>query len=413
MHDLMKQSPVRIIFGSMLTAFLWLGLGITDCAATNLNDLFNLPIWQDSSLWDDEVKSTARRLNLRGTDNEGSAFYRGSFGGKVKCLGADLYAMELYSLDGKTQRLVLAFANAADLAAQQGSRPASERDYLEYQQRDRKEIESRLTGRLGPPGTMGKDTTWSWMGHLMRLKANPTGLTLTIEKGDYSPVPNRQQRLVESGYRPFDPAGRVERRPNGDVVISQIPPISQGNRNFCVPASWEKNLRYFGLALNVYELAEAGGTSVQGSLYRRFANQVAREIEPIGFRVSYLRGGPDDYDLLSKYIDQGLPVVWAMDARLLPQWVLQSQSRRSSLPAQEPRQPIGTPAFHALLIIGYNRKAKEVALSDSTELGHRTPEIWASAEEIRRSHVPSEPLIALLPPNSLLAPSRPFKTKLY
>jgi hypothetical protein len=66
-----------------------------------------------------------------------------------------------------------------------------------------------------------------------------------------------------------------------------------------------------------------------------------------------------------------------------------------------------------VLIIGYNARHNEVAISDSTELGHTTPEIWARAEEIKQCHVPSEPLIVLRPPNSLVAPSREFKKKIY
>jgi len=379
--------------------------------ASNLNDLFQIPLWQDSLLWDDDARSVARRLDLAGAENEGAAFYRQGFNGKRSCLGAPLFSIDLYTQDGKAQRLVLGFVNTADLASLGVG--VTQADFQRVQKEQRQLISQKLSGRLGAGIEKSGTWHWNWLGHLLKLQETSTALVLTIEKGSYSPIASESQRMVESGYQPFDPAGRVQRRSNGDVVITKIPPISQGDRNYCVPASWEKNLRYFGLALNVYDLAESGGTQVQGTQYRRFASRVGQEIGQMGFQLDYPRHSPDNLTELARHIDQGLPVVWAMDAQLLPEWVRQSRSRRSQLPDSPPRTPGPEKAYHALLIIGYNARFKEVALSDSTELGHSTPEIWASAEEIKLCHVPSEPLVVLRPPNSLVAPRQGFKTKIY
>lgn len=398
-----------------MSDFLRLGVGLWLMAcgvqATNLNDLFQLPIWQDSTLWDDDARAVARRLDLEGAENKGAAFFRRGFGGSRTSLGAPLFSIDLYSQEGKAQRLVLGFVNAADLDAQ--GVQVGPADFAKLKTEQRQAIVQRLSGRLGAAIEKSGSWHWSWVGHGLKLQETGQALILSIEKGSYSPVANENSRLIESGYQPFDPTGRVLRRPNGDVVITKIPPISQGDRNFCVPASWEKNLRYFGVALNVYELADSGGTEVQGSPYRRFASRVTREISPLGFQVDPLRHAPDNLAELARSIDAGLPVVWAMDAQLLPHWVAQSRSRRESLTNSPPRSMGPDKAYHALLIIGYNARHKEVALSDSTELGHATPEIWAAVEEIKRCHVPSEPLIVLRPPNSLVAPSREFKKKIY
>jgi hypothetical protein len=398
-----------------MAATLLLSLGLwqltSDVQATNLNDLFQLPIWQDSTLWDDDARAVARRLDLEGAENKGAAFFRRGLGGSRSCLGVPLYSIDLYSQEGKAQRLVLGFVNAADLNAQGVQMTPA--DFSKLKTEQRQAIVQRLSGRLGPAIENSGSWHWSWMGHGLKLQETSQALILSIEKAPYSPVANQSRRLIESGYQPFDPRGRVLRRPNGDVVITKIPPISQGNRNFCVPASWEKNLRYFGVALNVYELADSGGTEVQGSAYQRFASRITREISSLGFRVEYLRHAPDNLTELAQSIDAGLPVIWAMDAQLLPGWVAQSRARRDSLPPSPLRLPGPEKAYHAVLIIGYNARHNEVAISDSTELGHTTPEIWARAEEIKQCHVPSEPLIVLRPPNSLVAPSREFKKKIY
>lgn len=379
--------------------------------ASNLNDLFQMPVWQDSLLWDDDVRSVARRLDLAGTENEGAAFYRQGYNGQRQCLGAPLFSIDLYTQDGKAQRLVFGFVNTADLASLGVG--VTRADFERMQKEQREIIAQKLSSRLGAGIVKSGAWHWSWVGHGIKLQETSSALLLTIEKGTYSPLANESQRKVESGYQPFDPASRVVRRSNGDVVITQIPPISQGDRNYCVPASWEKNLRYFGLSLNIYELAEAGGTQVQGSLFRRFATRVGQEIGQMGFKLDYPRYAPDNLTELARHIDQGLPVVWAMDAQLLPEWIQQSRNRRSQLPKSPPRSPGPEKAYHAVLIIGYNARHKEVALSDSTELGHSTPEIWASAEEVKRCHVPSEPLVVLRPPHSLVAPRQGFKTKIY
>jgi hypothetical protein len=379
--------------------------------ATALNDVFQLPVWQDSLLWDDAARAVARRLNLDGADNNGVSFFRQAFQGRVSCLGAPLYSIDLYSQDGNAQRLVLGFANAADLHAQ--GKAMAPRELESHLRGHRDTIIQRLSARLGGPAEKSNLWIWSWLGHQLRLQETSTALILTIEKGDYSPTASKKENLLERDHRAFNPASRVVRRANGDVVVSKIPPISQGDRGFCVPAAWEKNLRYFGVALNVYELAEAGGTRVTGSSFRGFASRLTRELSPLGFKLDYLRQSAHDLDAVASYIDRGLPLVWGIDAQLLREWVAQSRSRRGALPSQPARKLPGDPAYHGLLIIGYNQKNKELALSDTTELGHTTPEIWISQEEARLCGIPSAPLIAVIPPDSLTPPKLNPRTKIY
>lgn len=376
--------------------------------ATNLNDAFGLPVWSDSSLWDDGARSVARRLNLQGAENEEAAFYRGAFGGQARCLGVPLFSVDLYAREGLAQRLVLGFVNAADLAG--AGVPSPERAFTERVETDRTEIIRRLSGRLGRAIEGKKQWIWSWMGHQLSLQETSSALVLTIERGEYSPQTSESSKRVEDGHQKFSPASRVKRRDNGDVVITGLPPINQGARGFCVPAAWEKCLRYYGLSLNVYELAEAGGTTASGSTYGRFTGSVGREISPLGFRIDYLRARPSDLSQLAGYLDQGHPIIWFMDAGLLENWVIQTLTRRNALSEVErgPRPNPRPGSYHALLIVGYNEKNKELALSDTTELGHSLPEIWVSTEEADASHMTSAAMISLQPPNSLVAPKREF-----
>ena len=48
---------------------------------------------------------------------------------------------------------------------------------------------------------------------------------------------------------------------NGDVLIENIPMVDQGPKGYCVPATWERYLRYFDMPADMYLLAIVGGTS--------------------------------------------------------------------------------------------------------------------------------------------------------
>lgn len=376
--------------------------------ASNLNDCFGTPVWSDSLLWDDDAFGVAHRLGLGGKGHAGSDFYRGSFAGGVRTLGEPLYSLDLYCMEGKPQRLVFGFLNQADLhAAGRSLAPAA---FIKERDEARTRIAKRLETRLGPPAGEGP-WVWSWVGHQIQLQTTSSALIVTIEKGNYVPNESKSAGLVEQDHKAFNPAEKVKRRENGDVVVTGIPRISQGNRGYCVPAAWEKVLRYYGVSLNVYELAEAGGTRVSGSSYREFAGSVSRELSPLAFKLDYLRETADDIPAIKKYIDRGMPLVWGIDAQLLPQWIEQTRRRRDELSAADKvtRKLSAPPGYHALLIIGYNEAKGEIAVSDSTELGHSIPEIWLAKQEARQVTVVSAPLIAVLPPNSLVVPTKAFK----
>ncbi|MDX6767847.1 MAG: C39 family peptidase [Candidatus Methylacidiphilales bacterium] len=376
--------------------------------ATNLNDLFHLPVWKDSNLWDDEAEGVAWRMKLKGTSNAGTEIYRNSFYGSMEVLGEPLFSLDLYCSEHKPQRVVFGFINQADLNAV-GTQLA-EPEFRKKRDEAMGRISAQLSERLGAPAGSGP-WTWSWVGHQIQMQATSSALIVTLEKGNYVPNESEAQKMVEKDHRAFDPAERVKRRSNGDVVITGLPPISQGNRGFCVPAAWEKVLRYYGVSLNVYELAEAGGTTVNGSSFRGFAGSVSRDLSPLGFKLDYLRETADDLAGIQGYLDRGLPLVWGIDAQLLPLWVEQTGRRRDGLEASDKvvRKLTGPPGYHALLIIGYNLAKEEIALSDSTELGHSHPEIWITRKEAGLVAIPSAPLIAILPPNALTVPTRAFK----
>ena len=52
--------------------------------------------------------------------------------------------------------------------------------------------------------------------------------------------------------------------PNGDVILKDIPMVNQGPKGYCVPATWERAMRYMGVPADMYVLAMAGQSGAGG-----------------------------------------------------------------------------------------------------------------------------------------------------
>lgn len=133
-----------------------------------LNSLLGFNLWIDSTLWDDKADFTSRRLQLRGSVNGNTSFYRGLPPGHFSCLGTKLYALDLYGSDGYIQRVVLGFVNRADMS-KSSSDPKS-RLYDDAAVKEMTIIRSRLIQRLGQPNQRGILSFWCWeLGNLTTL----------------------------------------------------------------------------------------------------------------------------------------------------------------------------------------------------------------------------------------------------
>ena len=363
-----------------------------------LNSLLGFNLWIDSTLWDDKADFASRRLRLNGSVNGATSFYRGVPFGVDSCLGAKLYAVDIYGTNGYVQRVVLGFINRADMSKSMTD-PKS-RIYDDTVNREFAAIRSRLIQRLGQPNQRGERDIWPWVGHELVLHKGPEALTLTIQKGNTPPnqSPGALPRELTLARNP--PSYFVKRTTTGDVFIQGLPPISQGDRNYCVPASWEKVLRHLGLGLNVYDLAQKGGSRVEGTLYMPFAKEMEKLLGPSRYRVTYITQSENDFTSIKPYIDQGLPVIWPMNANHLPLWLSRSNQRKAGTPLAPLDSSTGNmpPAPHALLIVGYNAIYREIALSDSTELGSSTPQIWIKAADLTDAELGTDPKIVVVPP---------------
>jgi len=409
----------------ILTFLLWISLSAAGWAGNGLNDLLGIQLWGSGSLWNDVAVDTATRLRLfdhkNQSQNQGSdnGYFRANLEkeSNLKVMGVRVYSIEIYSSSQKVRRVIIGFVNRADLISElEAEADESKVSYGEFlagfetrlaREREAAYAETlkQLTRVLGAPtaGTSSNAKQWSWQDNLVTLENADLALTLRIE-------PRSQTAGAASATTVSQRKTKnLRARSNGDVVVTGIPPISQGPRGFCVPASWEKCLRYFGVNLDVYQLGEKGGTDYYGTPFIPFAAKIAPLIEPQHFKVKILNRTTLGLPLVRTYVDQAIPLIWGLNAVQMRYWVARSSKRTTYLNDHadglgDPRVYPASPGGHALLIVGYNASFKEIALSDSTELGSGQGEIWIRESDMLSMAMP-DGLVAVVPDDSNLAGS--------
>jgi len=186
----------------------------------------------------------------------------------------------------------------------------------------------------------------------------------------------------------------VDRRPNGDVIITDIPMVDQGPKGYCVPATWERVLRYTGIPADMYILAMAGNTNVGGGTSTAAIMGGARQlVQRYGRRINSERGKLS-INSISRSIDKGIPLMWSMfstdefnniansrtkqraSVEDWDEWDSETlaPARRNARNMKKPRD-----SGHVCMIIGYNAKTGEIAVSDSWGPGYA--ERWVLVEE--------------------------------
>ncbi|MEA3189133.1 MAG: hypothetical protein QOD99_2963 [Chthoniobacter sp.] len=231
---------------------------------------------------------------------------------------------------------------------------------------------------------------------------------------EISPIEKPKSLLVESlaatHATHFEGVTHVKKESSGDVRLDGIPMVDQGQKGYCVVASSERVMRYYGSKVDEHELAEmanssaTGGTSNEamfealkklsnrlrvkirtlensevGDILKLVAdyNRAARlnhaaALPPVGHTIDvmelYKQMKPDILREartknpsamlrfqreIQSHIDQGLPLLWSVILGIVPE--------------EKAPQGIGG---HMRLIIGYNAKSAEVLYSDSWGLGH-------------------------------------------
>ena len=318
--------------------------------------------------------------------------------------GAMPFSLAMYGdADDKVSQISAVYANKGDFGSTAGfgedhfsGSGAPPKDLEEAMQRDFNTITKSLTSALGAPTTQrfgeGKARRtverWDW---------NELSILLALEEEEFVGLSIVPSELADSGgktERVNDTlikeriAKAVVKEDNGDVIISGIPMVDQGPKGYCVPATFERAMRFMGMDADMYLLAMVGQTGAGGGtsptlLIEEVKSQVYRKAR---------RTKDDDPDKLSlskiaRYIDDGIPVMWTMfslgeyndlaneNTKLreeVTNW--DEWGQKVMLQSEQFEKRDRTPGNHHIcMIIGYNAKTNELAVSDS----------WGSRYELR------------------------------
>lgn len=376
-----------------------------------INEAIGVPLLPETgALWEEAAADVAARL---GWPQESETSFDASFrrypGPQVRLFGARPFSEVLYAEAGHPSAISIIFANKGDsVTVEPGGRGmplrASEiRVMRRAIEDDERALTEALTSLFGEPqtarvgeGRAMRETAkrWDWRGHTFLVSA---------PRGEYAALRIVPTEVADAGRMSRVPASvvreravaRVQSRPNGDVVITDIPMVDQGPKGYCVPATWERYMRYMGVPADMYALAMAGntdaggGTSVNDILWgvRDVVTRSGRRLDTPAVRL--------DTAGVARFIDRGLPIMWAMySTDEMNEAVEERRSGRGkmedpetwSASLDEARQAArrwrpGRESGHICMITGYNPKTGELAFSDSW--GPAFEERWITVEEAR------------------------------
>ena len=407
---MMSRSPARRNFAALLILSLT-SAPAADMTAGQIEAAFGAPVLVDENLWDDGADEVANRLAwpLESQTSNDSSF-RKYPGPEERILGCRPYSMALHAEDGKPSSLSIIFANKGDSVTITDRATGGEigrakvkqiADYKRAIQSDRKTLTEMLTKLFGEPTAdrfgQGRQTResvkrWDWNGHAFLLAAPREEYValriMPVESADAG----GKSRISDSQIR-ARVASRVERRPNGDVILKDMPMVNQGPKGYCVPATWERVMRYMGVPADMYALAMAGQSGAGGGTSLAAISAGARESIVRSGRKIDTAAVRIDPGGVAKFIDRGLPIMWAMFST--SQFNATATSR---IPARaEMTDPaawkkelerdrkaarkfhIDRSSGHVCMIIGYNKQTGEIAVSDSW--GPQFAERWVTPEE--------------------------------
>lgn len=362
--------------------------GLHDVSWQAMNTLFGWPLWSDHNLWDDPSGRVARRTGLRKESaTEFLENYRAYPLGESDLFSEPVYAVALYGGKTQTDSLSMVFFNQGDVP--EDSNPEEIEQKIEA---CGDHILKTITSTLGEPkrDSIGRDDLretvwrWDWNGH---------AIMLSLQEGKYTAVRIMPIARADQGGKVdklSDTALKsrikkcVERRDNGDVVIRNIPMIDQGPKGYCVPATWERYLRYLNIPADSYLLALAAQTDIGGGTDPELMIDATKNIlHGYGRKLSDCDDTPD-IETVSEMVDAGLPLMWTLISTPdFQQTANENTARRAGrTPSQQNnsgQDEEDSTGGHICLIIGYNKTTGELAISDSW--GPYFAERWVPVKE--------------------------------
>jgi len=400
----------------------------TESTAAEVNRAMGIPLFGAESLWEENDAMVSNRLRWpqesKTSHEAGYRRYPYTFNSDTRVFGIRALCLFLQGVGDKTARVSILFANKGDIAfymsPEEAARQKSDeslnvtdamlRAFREAMRTDSSALRAGLRSLFGPSRSVSlgrfqqmreQAERWDWRGHSFLLVELP---------GEYVALrilPTAVLDDADSSKKAFaaakqDLPHRVEKRPNGDVLITDIPMIDQGRKGYCVPATFERLLRYYGQPADMNVLAMAGKTDAGGGTsISQIIGATQSAVYDAGGTIAP-KNFSGNIQEIKPLIDAGKPLIFAhFSTEEFNKRVNARMARRVAVTNWEdwatkflPALKRGNPPLkpdpqygHVCLIIGYNEKTREIAITDSW--GPAATERWMTEEEARQMMQPT------------------------
>ena len=371
---------MRRIFYALVGAAL--GIASALCGAAEptqeeLNRILGTPLFGTDELWKERPSAAVLRLNVN-CRAERSGEGR-MFAARVARLVFGIQAAEIriFEVEETIARVDIFLINKGDSAI--GNKRGS--DIRRELHRARSDLEKLLRENFGKSrkvffgeGTLRRQLPAWVAGRYAFLVDYSDGEYLIVRIAPPEQLGGRR-RSEETKAEPRKTyVSNVSRADNGDVWIANVPMVDQGRKGYCVPATVERLLRYFGVdGVDMHKLAEKYKTGVGGNTRAdRMVHGSRKLLADHGLKMR--DSGSLSRRTLVKQVDRGIPVVWfhysteAFRQRI--DFSLNSRRRATQegwkkILAGQKRIRRRTEDAHVALIIGYNRDTDEFAISNT------------------------------------------------
>lgn len=380
-----------------------------------LNEAFGVTLFaKERSLWNENTSEIASRLSWPAeSKNKSITSYRFYPPKDYTFLGAHPYCATLYGNENEQgDRLSLVFANKGDYGSTSGlgpdhfkkihpdlKMPSSLNAAIEL---DAKLITESLTKALKQEPVEQYYGEKEDKRKILRWDADEHALLLTSVEGEFTSLlivskenadKEGKVNFIKDSLLKAKLLKNVTKADNGDINIANIPMVNQGPKGYCAPATFERAMSYMSIPADMYLLAtaatqEGGGTNTYllAESCKRIVRSKARKIRDINLEEDL------DIKFVKKYIDKGVPILWQMRSleeynkivndrtakrksiKEFDTWTKQIQKESDDVSlAMKANQS----NHHICMIIGYNEKTRELAVSDS----------WGPRYELRWVHI--------------------------
>lgn len=183
-----------------------------------------------------------------------------------------------------------------------------------------------------------------------------------------------------TGVQSMELVKRVTKKPEGEVYISGVPMVDQGQKGYCVAASCQRLFEYMRIPCDQHEMAQLVNVDAESGANVMVMQKSLAKIDG-RFKVSFKPlVNPEQYysgstgkrrvsdkefnSIVKEYVNKGVPLLWALEL---------------GRAAEEPPLPGAgqTRGGHMRMIIGYkmeNNQITKILFTDS----------WGSGHELKR-----------------------------